>query len=366
MTKHIFFGIYKYYVYDFLDLETQISLKQVSHYFYDNLEITNFSDYKYTKKAILKNILNKHNTIKFLTIQGDNFFNINTDNLLSLTIFYDKITTIHDPIYDKDTINCVNLVSLNLYNNNKNFNNINHLTNLTNLNAPRCNFINDSFINCTKLVKLDILGSSNITNLNFLPNLMYLNISKTNISNESINQCTKLRYLNITETLNIYDVNCFQNLETLYADCSMLQQSGIEKCYNIKIFHASKYISNVNHLTKLEQLNIAKSNIMPESYINCTKLTILNLCGNNEHNKIGNFPNLTALDACYTRISDFSGCPNLTFLNVHSNPEVTDINYLQNLVELYAGGSSCKLSNDGFFYCNIKFLYSNGNKNIVN
>ena len=240
--------IFKYEIFDYLDLVTQIAVKSTCQKYYNIFRITNLSEYKYAKKVINRpDILDK---IKYITIDNSmkhifSIYDINNVETLKIITngsyngnnYYNNNNNDNntnnnncEQIYNTDIINCTKIKKLDIGWQNKNFKDINHLNQLEYLCAPKSNFNNKSFFKCQNIVELDIKGSQDITELNFLPNLTSLNISGTNILDSGISQCTKLICLNMTSTNNISDINNLVNLTYLNADISKLCDYGIKKC----------------------------------------------------------------------------------------------------------------------------------------
>ena len=125
---------------------------------------------------------------------------------------------------------------------------------------------------------------------------------------------------------------------------------GIDKIETLDL--ESKDISDLTGLEEFENLknlNLKNNHVSTTSKLSgLTNLTQLNLA-NNELKKIelGDKPNLTELDVSaneITNISGLSNCPNLKYLNLNSNNNLTDISILSGLKYLISLDIS---------YCNI-------------
>jgi len=193
--------VYKNYVFDYLDLLSQIRLLATCWTLRNGLDITDMYniDEKY-KKLMTQSIIDKYTNLEKLDASNNH-----------------KITT------------------------------VSHLAKLEILNAQYICGINDvGIINCINLKSLNVSNNSKITNVNHLVKLEILDASgECEINDAGIMQCINLKSLNISENTNIVNVNHLVKLEILEAlGYCRITHAGIKNCIKLETINGKKYKNN--------------------------------------------------------------------------------------------------------------------------
>ncbi len=262
--------------------------------YYEKLHMYNSIDYYLTKKLEIENTINNR-TLEYI---------VNINN--GMTKLYSHLIT--QEILDK----CLFLTKLNIPNN-FNVTNVNHLNNLEELNishiSNRSGVRQEGITNLKLIKKLNASRNTNIKDVNHLLLLEELDISLTcGVCQKGISDLKLVKILNVCSNDRIYDVNHLSDLEKLNISCSVFSHSLFLKCgvkqegiANLKLIKSlnvsnNDMITNVNHLSLLEELDISHE------------------CGVNQEG-----------------ISDLKL---IKILNIHCNIKITNINHLSNLEEL--------------------------------
>ena len=163
-----------------------------------------------------------------------------------------------------------------------------------------------------------------------------------------------IRYL-YTNSNYITNINHLTKLETLYIGYYTYSTNnglvGVTNLIELDI-DRSCLITSLNHLTKLQKLTVCSgtNHIDNDAIVNLTNLTELDVRFNTKIFNINHLTKLKTLDcSAYTMIGNdnISDLTNLTRLDVSCNERITDINHLTNLKSLNAIGRWCGLGMDG-------------------
>ena len=168
-----------------------------------------------------------------------------------------------------------------------------------------------------------------------------------------------------TSKIDIIDL---YNIDDKYSD--RLDDSIINKYNNVVRLYVStrSIISNVNHMTKLKELDISNSEIDNNGTHHLTSLEVLNASWNNkifDINNMSNLKKLIILGLCGINNEGITKLTDLEILDVSSNNKISNINNLTKLTELNAG-DRCGLTNDGIFnLTDLKILDVSNNSKIT-
>jgi len=168
-----------------------------------------------------------------------------------------------------------------------------------------------------------------------------------------------------SETLE-YIININSEITELYS--CLITQETLNKCKSlVKLnINGNKNIKNVNHLNKLEELNISWSCEINQEGINELKLRscgvnqeginelkllkTFNACGNNKITNVNHLDKLEELDVSWRCGVNQNGIKNLKLvknLNARNNINIKDVNYLEKIEELNISGETCGVDQEG-------------------
>jgi hypothetical protein len=203
------------------------------------------------------------------------------------------------------------------------------------------------------IIKINASERSEITNVNMFTELEELDVSgsgskycsfsvRCGIDQNGIQQLTKLRKFNTEDNYKITDVNHLTQLEELNAAYySGIDQNGIQQLTNLRILNAwsNDKITDVNHLIQLEALNASHNCGIDQNGIR--QLRNLRILDVSRNGKIKDINHLTHLEALYAGDSEIDQNSiqqlfNLRILNADRNVNITNVNHLTKLEELHA------------------------------
>lgn len=179
-----------------------------------------------------------------------------------------------------------------------------------------------------------------------------------------------LRTLDLRDNTYVVDINHLVGLETLYVSHdSQLTVAGFQDCRNIeKLVCGSRLITSINHLHKLKILDISSSYcvITNAGISNCTSIERLDLGDNKNITDINHLVNLKELYMVYNpalRVEGFINCRSIEILKTRINYHITSVNHLPRLKIFHAG---CRIGNAGIKDCPlIEELYASDSPSIT-
>jgi len=184
--------------------------------------------------------------------------------------------------------------------------------------------------------------------------------SKT-ITQETLNKCKSLVKLNIKNNKNITNVNHLSKLEELNISwfCGV-DQKGIKDLKLVKKLNAecNSKIKDVNHLDKLEELNISwNCGVNQEGIKELKLIKNLNAHNNDKIKDVNHLDKLEELDISWNCGVNQEGIKYLKLvkkLNTFNNDKITDINHLNKLEKLDISGYRCEVVQEGII--NLNFI----------
>jgi len=209
-----------------------------------------------------------------------------------------------------------------------------------------------------QIIILNARGRTDITDVSMFGNLeeldasnAYFGTAECGIDQKSIQNLMNLRKLNAHYNRKIKDVNHMTKLEELDASehCG-IGQKGIQNITELRKLNVynNSWITDLNHLQKLEELDagwgcgIAQSGIV---YV--TTLKKLDANDNPKIMSVNHMVNLEELHAsnrCGINQKGIQRSTSLRKLNVWDNAKIIDVHHMEKLEELNAAGEWCGIS----------------------
>ena len=179
---------------------------------------------------------------------------------------------------------------------------------------------------------------------------------------------TQLRFRQICKRLNRVDIhNMCYNIDDEYLD--KLSDEILINYPKVKYLDASynSKITNVNHMTKLQILDIHGMCGIDNNGIKHLNLIELGAFNNRKITNINHMTKLQILDASYDCGLDNNSIKDLNLINldVWNNPKITNVNHMTNLQILNASGYECGLDDNGIKDLNLIKLYNSRNPKIT-
>jgi hypothetical protein len=159
-------------------------------------------------------------------------------------------------------------------------------------------------------------------------------------------------------------------IKKLYAGFITTEITNVNHMTRLEILNVydNNKISTVNHLTRLKVLNASGPVCrLADEGIKRLNLTELNASSNYRITNVNHMNQLKILNAGFFCGIDDVGISqlNLIKLDISGNGRITNINHMTNLEVLYAEEETCKIGNKGISNLSLKKLYVKNNPKIT-
>jgi len=164
----------------------------------------------------------------------------------------------------------------------------------------------------------------------------------------------------------VTDVNHMTKLRELNSSC--IGNDGIRNC-NLAILRVrnNSRITNINHMTNLEILDASGECGIGDAGISKLNLVDLDACSNPRITNVNHMTRLQKLNAQYICGIDNAGIANLNLIELHvcDNPNITDLNYMTNLRKLGCEGENCGISDSSIRNLKLREISAINNRKIT-
>jgi len=224
------------------------------------------------------------------------------------------------------------------------------------------------------------LGTKNEINSKTLEYIININNNITELYSKTVtqkilNKCTSLVKLNINNNVNITNVNHLDKLEELDISSNLghcgVNQEGIKKLKLIKNLNtcSNDKITDVNHLEKLEELNISwNCGVSQKGIKNLKLIKNLNAHDNDKIKDVNHLDKLEILnigsEICGVNQEGIKDLKSVKFLTAYDNDKIKDVNHLDKLEILIVSGI-CGVDQEGIKNLKSVSLNADGNTKIT-